>query len=63
MGVYIQVATAPMPGFDSDGNPITLPAGTVINIVEWDGTTTFPQPSGVEIRLYTDIGIGGTVAL
>jgi hypothetical protein len=46
---YVAISTAPYPGTDDDGNPVTLAAGTVVNAILWDGIT--PYDPGPDLRL------------
>jgi len=47
MARYAIVTTSPQAGFDNDGNPVTLEAGTVVNVVEWDGVTPWEPGAGL----------------
>ena len=43
---YVLVLTEPQPGYDGDGNPITLEPGTVVNSIVWDGESHYdPGPA------------------
>jgi hypothetical protein len=48
MARYAIVTTEPQAGFDNAGNPVTLPAGTVVNVAEWDGVTPWNPGEGLD---------------
>ena len=64
MAHYAIVATVDTPGQDQDGSPVTLPAGTVLNVAEWDGVTPWsPGPGAEAVQDDAQAGIiGGSYA-
>lgn len=43
---YIIKTTVETQGTDEQGQPITIPAGTVVNEILWDGVTPMEFPEG-----------------
>ena len=48
MARYAIVATTAAAGTDATGNPVTIPAGTVVDIAVWDGVTPWSPGTGFE---------------
>lgn len=46
---YAVISSIETSGIDDDGNPITIPTGTVVNAILWDGVT--PYDPGPNLRL------------
>jgi hypothetical protein len=46
MDQYSVVTTIETQGFDREGNLITIPAGTIVNTVLWDGESEWSPPEG-----------------
>lgn len=57
MAIYKLIATKVLefPGYDENGNPVTVTRnpGDVISRIVWDGTTPYTPPDGTETQLET----------
>ena len=51
---WIIVTTNVTTGQDAEGKPITLPAGTVLNEVLWDGVSDWTPPPGTRVQPLLD---------
>lgn len=47
---YLIKTTVETQGMDEQGQPITIPAGTVVNEILWDGVTPVEFPEGVTVE-------------
>lgn len=61
MATFAMITTVDTPGSDVDGNPITIPTGTVINVIAWDGGTPYEPPAGTRLDINTGLDIGQMV--
>ena len=51
--LYNVVTTVDMDQTDAEGNMVTIPAGTVINTILWDGVTPYQPPPDTRLELAT----------
>ena len=58
---YVTICTAPYPGTDASGNPVMLPAGTVIDEIVWDGVTPYDPGPNLETRQSDTLQAGDVV--
>lgn len=60
MARYVVYPTQAMAGFDEEGQPITIPAFTVINAIVWDGVSPYNPGAGLALAPSATLQIGDT---
>lgn len=58
MATYAMISTADSSGYDSEGNIITIPSGTVVNLIAWDGIAEYTPPDGTRLEASETLQIG-----
>lgn len=61
MATYAMITTVDSQSTDADGNQVTVPAGTVVNMIEWDGVSEYTPPDGTRLEQSITLRIGDIV--